>query len=93
MGEIPHGRIWPDIAVYGRIGVYIGGLPSASALSFSHVDVGDAFQFINHISHGGDINTRSEWLFFSHIDVGDAFQFINHISAVCLPPVLCLFHT
>ena len=29
---------------------YIGGLPPASALSFSHVDVGDAFQFINHIS-------------------------------------------
>ena len=29
---------------------YIGGLPPASALSFSDVDVGDAFQFINHIS-------------------------------------------
>ena len=29
---------------------YIGGLPPASAFSFSHVDVGDAFQFINHIS-------------------------------------------
>ena len=29
---------------------YIGGLPPASALSFSHVDVGDAFHFINHIS-------------------------------------------
>ena len=29
---------------------FIGGLPPASALSFSHVDVGDAFQFINHIS-------------------------------------------
>ena len=29
---------------------YIGGLPPASTLSFSHVDVGDAFQFINHIS-------------------------------------------
>ena len=29
---------------------YIGGLPPASALSFSHADVGDALQFINHIS-------------------------------------------
>ena len=28
---------------------YIGGLPPASALSFSHVDVGDAFQIINHL--------------------------------------------
>ena len=28
---------------------YIGGLPPASALSFSHVDVGDAFQIINNI--------------------------------------------
>ena len=28
----------------------IGGLPPASALSFSHVNVGDAFQFINHMS-------------------------------------------
>ena len=28
---------------------YIGGLPPVSTLSFSHVDVGDAFQFINHI--------------------------------------------
>ena len=28
----------------------VGGSPPASAFSFSHVDVGDAFQFINHIT-------------------------------------------
>ena len=28
---------------------YIAVLPPASAFSFSHVDVGDAFQFINNI--------------------------------------------
>ena len=42
---------------------YIGGLPPASALSFSHVDVGDPFQFINDIS-----------LSLSPLsDIGDAF--------------------
>ena len=29
--------------------------------SFSHVYVGDAFQFINHISHRGEKYNRSEW--------------------------------
>ena len=36
-----------------RFSIYrsgIGGSPPASALSFSHVDVGDTFQFINHIA-------------------------------------------
>ena len=42
--------------------------------SFSHVDVGDAFQFINHISHRGEKYNRSEWCRG------------NHISAVCLQP-------
>ena len=37
------------------------GFESHQSLSFSHVDVGDAFQFINHISHRGEKYNRSEW--------------------------------
>ena len=30
------------------------GFAPRQSLSFSHGDVGDGFQFINHISHGGE---------------------------------------
>ena len=63
--------------------------------AFSHVDVGNAFQFINHISavclppalyrsfpfirHRVKPYAAAKLCLFSHVDVGDAFQFINHI--------------
>ena len=61
------------------------GFAPRQSLSFSNVDIDDACQFINHISHRGDKKLQ--------VDVGDAVQCINHISAVCLPPALSLFHT
>ena len=53
----------------------IGGLPPASNFSLSDVDVGDALQFINHISHRSWVRASYSALSFSHVDVGDAFQF------------------
>ena len=45
--------------------------------SFSDIDVGDAFQFINQVS---GVSPPASALSFSHVDVGDAFHFINHIA-------------
>ena len=59
-----------------RSNPYVVGSRLASALSFSHVDVGDACQFINHISHRGDKKLQ--------VDVGDAVQCINNYTSLSL---------
>ena len=51
------------------------GSPPASNFSLSDVDVGDALQFINHISHRSWVRASYSALSFSHVDVGDPFQF------------------
>ena len=61
----------------------VGSLP-APALSFSYVDIGDAFQIINDISQGR--TNRSEWC------SGKALAF----KAICrgfVPRQRCLFQT
>ena len=56
---------------------------ASPACFFSHIDVGNAFQFISHISA---VCLPLALSLFSHVDVGDAFQVINQISGVRLLP-------
>ena len=53
---------------------------------FSHIDVGDAFQFINHISQRGDKKHAGQ----SGVGVR---RWNLKTEVVRFAPALCLFHT